>query len=84
MFWKKKGRGTPKQEVWLIVQVKFLFPLVFCLSNSCLNPYTESTLSKGIISVHIGFEYLKEPKWIMLAHCTGVHFSQVVLLDYFC
>lgn len=83
MFWKKKGKGTPKQKLWLTVQVKFIFPLVVCLSSSCLKPYIEGTLSKGIISVHSGFEYLMEHKYIMLAHCTGMHFTQV-LLDHFC
>ena len=62
MFWKKKGKGTPKQKLWVIVQVKFMSPLVVCLSNSCLNTYVEGTLSKGINSVHTGFDYVMELK----------------------
>lgn len=83
MFWKKKGKGISKEKFCLMVQVKFMFLLMVCLNNSCLNHRIEGTLSKGLISVHTELEYLVELKWIMLAYSTNIHFSQV-LFDHFC
>lgn len=59
-----------------------MFPLVVCFSN-CLNPYIEGPLSKSIFSVRTVFEHLMELKGIVLAYCTGMHLTQV-LLDHFC
>lgn len=39
MFWRKKGRGTSEQKLYLVVPVMFMCPLVVCFNNHCFRPY---------------------------------------------
>lgn len=83
MLYEKKIRGTVQQKLWLIISVKFMFTSEVCLSsNLCLNHDIEETLSKSIIFIHLGFGYLREIKWTVLADYTGMHYIQILLLSF--